>query len=404
MFYGKEGCMPECRDSKQENSIVQHIKIIADIFSETHLRQQFTTSIVEKIKDWTDCQCVGIRILNADGLMPYEAYLGFSQEFWEHENWLSVRSHQCVCLRIVTGLQDPFDQPVLTEGGSLWTNDLQDFGNSIPQELCDRYRGKCFESGFATLAVLAIRHKEKILGLIHLADTRKDMLPKEKVLLLESVAPLIGEVIVRFDSEDALLQEEYFSAKLIEAMADGFSLLDATGVHFLVNSALCKMTGFNREELIGVGPPHPYWPEDDSESIGEKFAEMRQGELGPLKMRFRRKNGELFPVLVSPARLLSLAGEVQFYFATIKDISGLELARRELDGKVTQLSAALAKIKQLEGILPICMYCKKIRDDDQIWHQLEQYISDHSEAWFSHGICPDCAELAHWAMQQKKED
>lgn len=54
------------------------------------------------------------------------------------------------------------------------------------------------------------------------------------------------------------------------------------------------------------------------------------------------------------------------------------------------LEAALSRVKQLEGIIPICMYCKKIRDDEQSWHQLEQYITNHSEALFSHGICPDC--------------
>jgi response regulator RpfG family c-di-GMP phosphodiesterase len=57
-----------------------------------------------------------------------------------------------------------------------------------------------------------------------------------------------------------------------------------------------------------------------------------------------------------------------------------------------ELEAALARVKQLEGIIPICMYCKKIRDDQQSWHQLETYISNHSEALFSHGICPHCAE------------
>lgn len=57
-----------------------------------------------------------------------------------------------------------------------------------------------------------------------------------------------------------------------------------------------------------------------------------------------------------------------------------------------ELEEALARVKQLEGIIPICMYCKKIRDDQQSWHQLETYISKHSEALFSHGICPECGE------------
>ena len=63
---------------------------------------------------------------------------------------------------------------------------------------------------------------------------------------------------------------------------------------------------------------------------------------------------------------------------------------KELARQVTELQSALAQIKTLRGLLPICMYCKKIRDDKQYWQQVEGYISEHSEAQFSHGICPDC--------------
>ncbi|HXF04338.1 MAG TPA: hypothetical protein VNM72_02865, partial [Blastocatellia bacterium] len=55
-----------------------------------------------------------------------------------------------------------------------------------------------------------------------------------------------------------------------------------------------------------------------------------------------------------------------------------------------QLQEALARVKQLQGLLPICSYCKKIRDDQNYWIQVEQYIAEHSDAQFSHGICPDC--------------
>ena len=72
----------------------------------------------------------------------------------------------------------------------------------------------------------------------------------------------------------------------------------------------------------------------------------------------------------------------------------IELKRRSdiVKEQRDQLEAALARVKQLEGIIPICMYCKKIRDDQQSWHQLERYISEHSEAVFSHGMCSACAE------------
>ena len=59
---------------------------------------------------------------------------------------------------------------------------------------------------------------------------------------------------------------------------------------------------------------------------------------------------------------------------------------------ISQLQEALAKVKQLSGLLPMCASCKKIRDDSGYWNQLEAYISDHSEADFSHGICPECVK------------
>ncbi|MFI5108225.1 MAG: response regulator transcription factor [Terriglobales bacterium] len=61
-----------------------------------------------------------------------------------------------------------------------------------------------------------------------------------------------------------------------------------------------------------------------------------------------------------------------------------------LAGHVAQLQQALASVRQLQGLLPICSYCKRIRNDQNYWEQLETYLSDHSEALFSHGICPSC--------------
>jgi sigma-B regulation protein RsbU (phosphoserine phosphatase) len=60
--------------------------------------------------------------------------------------------------------------------------------------------------------------------------------------------------------------------------------------------------------------------------------------------------------------------------------------------KNRELSEALAQVKQLKGLLPICMYCKKIRKDKDYWQQIEDYIAHHSEAEFSHGVCPECYE------------
>jgi hypothetical protein len=65
---------------------------------------------------------------------------------------------------------------------------------------------------------------------------------------------------------------------------------------------------------------------------------------------------------------------------------------KRVDERTKEIIMAQEQVKQLQGIIPICMYCKKIRDDEESWHQLENYISEHSEAEFSHSICPGCLE------------
>jgi DNA-binding response OmpR family regulator len=81
--------------------------------------------------------------------------------------------------------------------------------------------------------------------------------------------------------------------------------------------------------------------------------------------------------------------------------------QQKLAERVTELQAALSNVKQLHGMLPICSYCKRIRGDDQYWQQVEGYIADHSEAQFSHGICPACyatvsAELDDMARSREQ--
>ena len=76
--------------------------------------------------------------------------------------------------------------------------------------------------------------------------------------------------------------------------------------------------------------------------------------------------------------------------AAISDISERHQVEAERNQLIKDLQDAAARIKVLRGLLPICSFCKKIRDDEGYWEQLESYISEHSEALFSHGICPVC--------------
>lgn len=74
----------------------------------------------------------------------------------------------------------------------------------------------------------------------------------------------------------------------------------------------------------------------------------------------------------------------------IEDVTERINAERDLKKKNEELEAALSEIKTLKGIIPICSYCKKIRDDKGYWEQVEVYVHNHSDADFSHSICPEC--------------
>lgn len=69
------------------------------------------------------------------------------------------------------------------------------------------------------------------------------------------------------------------------------------------------------------------------------------------------------------------------------------ILQQGLADRVEELQAALATVRQLEGFIAICSYCKRIRSDAQQWEQMEHYISEHSHAKFSHGVCPECFEV-----------
>ncbi|CAB1060005.1 Two-component system sensor histidine kinase [Olavius sp. associated proteobacterium Delta 1] len=89
-------------------------------------------------------------------------------------------------------------------------------------------------------------------------------------------------------------------------------------------------------------------------------------------------------------------------FATIfSDISEQKKLLAQKEALIAELRAAGARIKTLKGLLPICASCKKIRDDRGYWQQIEKYVGEHTEANFSHGICPDCAVLLYPGLYEK---
>lgn len=131
----------------------------------------------------------------------------------------------------------------------------------------------------------------------------------------------VGDITEQKRAQGALNASYQFNRRLVDSMQDGFSAVDLQGVHMDINPALCRMTGFSREEIIGSGVPHPYWPPEDYESIQAAIGKVLNDEIGEIELIYMRKNGERFPVLLTPAVIRDEAGRAVSYTVTVKDIT-----------------------------------------------------------------------------------
>ena len=102
------------------------------------------------------------------------------------------------------------------------------------------------------------------------------------------------------------------------------------------------------------------------------------------------KGGLEFPLELSISSW-QVRGKI-YYTGIIRDSSQRKQIEAERNQLIKSLQDSLAKIKTLSGMLPICASCKNVRDDKGYWNQIETYIHNHSEAQFTHGICPECAK------------
>lgn len=132
--------------------------------------------------------------------------------------------------------------------------------------------------------------------------------------------------------------------------------------------------------------------EDDHDTIKQAIAESVQTVgMFSQESRFRTKNGKI-KWCSATATPHSLANGDVLFNGVFFDITERKNAEVEREMLIAKLQKALDSIKTLKGLVPICAKCKKIRDDKGYWSQIEKYIESHSDASFSHGICPECMD------------
>jgi PAS domain S-box-containing protein len=176
----------------------------------------------------------------------------------------------------------------------------------------------------------------------------------------------------------------------VEQSPASIVITDTAGDIEYVNPKFVQVTGYLLAEALGKNPRILKSGEKSPEAYRELWETITAGKEWHGEFHNKKKNGELYWESASISPIRDLAGRVTHYVAVKEDITARKQNEGERDKLIQDLQDALASVKSLSGLLPICASCKKIRDDKGYWSQVEHYISQHSQATFTHGICPDC--------------
>ena len=156
----------------------------------------------------------------------------------------------------------------------------------------------------------------------------------------------------------------------------------------LLNTAWETTLGFSLEELQSKPMFDFVHPEDRQRTLDQNLKVRSGGQALAFENRYRCKDGSYRWLLWNATADL----EHEVIYSVARDITERKRAEEERERLLRELQDALAEVKELQTILPICSYCRNIRDDENYWQTVESYIFQHTNSRFSHGICPACYE------------
>lgn len=192
------------------------------------------------------------------------------------------------------------------------------------------------------------------------------------------------------DSPQDLLPDT-LKDRFFELSIDLLCFLNFDGYFRNLNPAWERALGYSREELMSkpfIEFVHP----DDRERTLEQNKRVRSGEKAlAFENRYLCKDGSFRWLLWNAAPDFDHG----IIFSVARDITARKQAEKENEKLLEELRATLAEVKSLKEIIPICCYCRKVRDDENYWQTVETYISSQTKSQFSHGVCPSCFAEHH---------
>lgn len=192
-------------------------------------------------------------------------------------------------------------------------------------------------------------------------------------------------------------------AAIVESSDDAIIGKSLNGIITSWNGGAQHLYGYSEAEAIGRSITFLF-PPDRTDDLTPLLERVGRGErVIHFETTRLRKDGSTVEVSLSISPVRNSRGEVVGASTIARDISERKQAERERERLMSELQRALGDVKTLKGLLPICSHCKKIRDDKGYWNQIELYVRKHSDASFTHSICPDCAKDFYPDLFNKKQ-
>ena len=183
-----------------------------------------------------------------------------------------------------------------------------------------------------------------------------------------------------------------FLAAIVESTDDAIYGKSPDGTIISWNKAAERIFGYTAGEIIGHSVSILY-PIDRRDELIDIMERIKRGQRVGLYETVRlRKDGHFIPVSVTVSPVQDASGKIVGGSAISRDITLRKRDEAERFRLIEELTESLKQVRTLSGLVPICASCKRIRDDQGYWQQVETYIADHTNADFTHGICPDCLE------------